>query len=416
MQTLHVQQRRVPTPYVDRGIDVGVVAVTTSETPEPRLAFARPRINDTTGRTGLAREPGRHRHHLSAALLHLVSQDCRELVPARVQDRSVQPRLLADVATGFRDGAFRAGGHAARVQVFEHSDTKAFGDVERGPVVEVAADARLPGLEARDAGLGPASAVRSALSPGDGSLRPALASLEPLQARGHRQHFARGEGEGRCNTTVDADHLTTRRGYLVHDRAGERDVPAERVEADGHVLHDASDRPAVAIFHPADLGQAHGRPVRVEPLHGDLAAGEAEGVVHAATASTREARPAREDVAEGAVEIAQSLLLARHVDGAHPVELGPQARQVGSLSDIPEAVLPAPGRPLLQSEVVGQSADARELPEQGLLHGQRFQLEAKTAGDGHGLFLSRRGHLTNHSRCADAQPPRPERRCFEDFR
>lgn len=104
------------------------------------------------------------------------------------------------------------------------------------------------------------------------------------------------------------------------------------------------------------------------------------------------------------------------VDGAHPVDVGPQARQIGGLDNIAEPVLPAPGRLLLHGEVVDETAHACELPEQGLLLGQRFQLVAEAAGDSHGLFLSPGAHLTNHSRCTDAQPPRPQSQGFRDFR
>ncbi len=96
------------------------------------------------------------------------------------------PALLADVAAGLYDGIPRAGGHAARVQVFENRDTEAFGDVEGRAVVEFAADASLPRLEPGEASLRSPSAVRSALAPGEDALCLALLDLDPLQARGQR--------------------------------------------------------------------------------------------------------------------------------------------------------------------------------------------------------------------------------------
>src|SRR3954464_937488 len=154
MQTLHVQQRCVPPPFdIDRSIDVGMVGVPTTDADEARLALAAPGVNDTTCGTGLAGEPGRYSHDLSASLLHLVGQDRRELVPARVEDHPVEPRLLTHVPAGLSNRPPRRGCHAPGVEVFEHGDAEAAADVECGPVVEVAPDAGLSRLEARDAPL-----------------------------------------------------------------------------------------------------------------------------------------------------------------------------------------------------------------------------------------------------------------------
>ena len=101
MQTLHAQRRCVPPPFdADRSIDVGVVSVTTTDAYEARLALAAPGVNDTTCGTGLGCEPGRHSHDQPASLLHLVGEDRCELVPARIQDHTVEARLLADIAAG----------------------------------------------------------------------------------------------------------------------------------------------------------------------------------------------------------------------------------------------------------------------------------------------------------------------------
>src|SRR3954463_1252014 len=107
MQTLHAQQRRVPTPYIDRGVDVRVVGVTTRDALKSRLAFARSRVNDIARSAGLRGKPGWDRRNLAAPLFHLVGQDRRELVPALREDGAVEPCLLADLAAGIGHGAPR---------------------------------------------------------------------------------------------------------------------------------------------------------------------------------------------------------------------------------------------------------------------------------------------------------------------
>jgi hypothetical protein len=419
MHTLHFQQRCAPPPFdVDRRVDVGVIGVAAADAVEARLALtvAASGIDHTARRAGLRRESSGHSDHLTAALFHFVGKDRREEVPAHVEDAPVQPNLLADVAAGLYKGTPRAGGHATRVQALKYSDAEALGDVESSALVEVAPDARLPRLEPRDTGLRSPLSVRSTLTPGEDALCVALAGLDPPQAPRHDQHVARGQNE-RCNhAPVDADHPRARRGRVVRDLVGEGDVPARGIKAVAHILQVAAHRPRVAELDPADLRQAHGAPLAVQGLHRDLAAREAEAVVHAAPAGLREARPAREEVAESTVEVAQGLLPARDVDGPYPVELGAQLCEVGGLSDVAEPVLPTPGRLLLQAEIVDEATHARELPEPGLLLGRRSQLLAEAAGYGHGLFLSPGAHLTNYSRCADAQPPRPEDRGLNDFR
>src|SRR5690349_5168677 len=144
MQTLHVQQRAVRTPSdYDGCIDVGMVGVTTTDADEARLALAAPGVNDTTCGTGLGCEPRRDGHDLPASFLHLVGQDRRELMPARVEDHAVEPRLLAHLPAGLGPRAPRRGGHPASVEVFQHGDAEAASDVEGSTVVEVAPDPRL---------------------------------------------------------------------------------------------------------------------------------------------------------------------------------------------------------------------------------------------------------------------------------
>lgn len=202
MQTLHVQQRCVPPPFdIDRCIDVGVVSVTTIDANEARLAFAASRIDDVTCGAGLAREPGRDGHDLTAAFLHLVGEDRRELVPARVEDHAVEPRFLANIAAWSLDRAPRRGGHAARVQVFEHDDTVAAADIERSAVVEVAADAGLPCLEPGDAALRPLPALRSSLAASDDPL--CLAKIRGCARAGEPCSWS-VEGQARLSEYLEA--------------------------------------------------------------------------------------------------------------------------------------------------------------------------------------------------------------------
>jgi hypothetical protein len=81
------------------------------------------------------------------------------------------------------------------------ADAEAAGDAQGLAMVEVAPDAGLPRLQARDANLGPAASVRAALATRDDLLRLPLPRLDPPQALGQRRSLADRERERGGGTT-----------------------------------------------------------------------------------------------------------------------------------------------------------------------------------------------------------------------
>src|SRR5215207_7546600 len=382
MQTLHAQRRCVPPPHdVLCRVAVGVVAVPALNAREARLALTTSRVHGTAGRTGLRRVGRIDLDDPAATLLHFVGEDQLKRAPALRQDGAVETSLLPDQTPRIGKGARRRGGHGPDAQVLQHHDAEPPGDLERSAVVEVTSDASRTGLETRNPLPLPSIAARASLAPGKRALRPALGGLNPIQARRHGQHLARGQGEGVGHAPVDPDDGAEILRSVVLNLAGEGDVPSVRPARDGHILDIALDRAGIAELHPTDLRQAHGAPFPVQAAGFDLPAGEAEGVVDTFLARRRIAYPAAEEVGEGFVEVAQRLLLAGDVDGLDPVVLCSEARQFSGLLNIAETVRPAPRRPLLQGEIVDEAAYARELAEQGFLLSGRTQLEAEAAGD-----------------------------------
>ena len=112
------------------------------------------------------------------------------------------------------------------LQVFQHGHTEPLGDVERNPVVEVAADARGAGLEAGDTSALLGIAARVPLAASKSVLSPSLSTFEPFQAGGHGQHFACRQRERVDHAPVDANGGTEGPRDLVLDLTSEGDVPA----------------------------------------------------------------------------------------------------------------------------------------------------------------------------------------------
>jgi putative transposase len=387
MQALHVQQSSVPAPYNKRRIPVGMVGVTTGDATKSRLAFARACVNDTTCSTRLGTIGRVHFDHLTAALLHLVGEDQVERAPTLIQNGTVEPGLLPDHAPRIVHGARGRGGHVLDAEVFQHGNAEPLGNVERGAVVEVAADAPRTPLKPGDTAALSGIATRTPPATRQDALRAALRRLDPIQARGHGHHLAGRKGKGRRYAPVDTHGRPEVLQRLALNRAGEGDVPSVRPARDGRVLDRALDRAGIAELHPADLRQADGAPLPVQAAGLNFATGEAEGVADALFARGRVAGASCEEVPEGAVQVAKGLLLAGHVDGPDPVELGPKIGQLSGLGDVVEPlsglplVVPPPIPALFQREVVDEAADARELAEQSFLFSGRAELEAIAAGE-----------------------------------
>ena len=322
-------RRRVPAQNVERSICIGVDMEAAMPTNKDRLAFAALSVNGSAFRTGLRCVCGIDLAQVSAAFFELVGKDGLEAEPALIEDRAVQCGLLPDHTARFFYGPLGRSRHVFDAQIFQNNRPKAAGKIERGLVRPIAADARSTGRELRGASQRLRSTDGATLASRHNVLCGAMASFDGFERARHGHALPRGDVErvidvcGKRqrigNAAIDADARADIDGHNMRDLADEADMPAQRVEGDGGVLQRSMHRPRITKLHQADLGQAHRRPFRVEPLGFDFSPLKAKTVVDALAARRRIVRPAGEEARVCAVEIAQGLLLASLRDGRDPV-------------------------------------------------------------------------------------------------
>ncbi|WP_246763272.1 hypothetical protein [Rhizobium sp. 007] len=259
-------------------------------------------------------------------------------MPALFEDRPVQARLLADVGCGRVHGSPGAARHVARGEVFQHDRCEATGDIKTGLVPPILPDAGSTGLQGCNAAAGLRVATRPALAPRQNALGPALPGLDLRKAGRHPPMLPGRKRQRVRHAPVDphGGQIVLRDGMV--DFAGEDDVPAVRRQAHRHIHGLATQAPRVAELHPADLGKARGGPLAVQALDLDLPPLKAEGAVHALLAGRGISCAPGEEVGIRLIQIAQGLLLGRHMHGGNPVERGPQGGQFPRLGDVVQAV------------------------------------------------------------------------------
>ena len=191
MPFLHDHKRRVPPQNVYRCIVIGIHAVPAMATDNGRLVLATFSVHGSAFRTGLRCVVSRYIAKVSAPFFQFVAKNGFEDMPTLMQDRPVQPRLLAHHTPRIGKSAFGTGSHILDVELFKHHGAKAFARIPRNPMVPILADAPLTGLYGRDTvsffGVsdGPAfSASKNTLS---------LSTVKHGKAGRQRQHFARGQ-------------------------------------------------------------------------------------------------------------------------------------------------------------------------------------------------------------------------------
>ncbi len=387
MPFLHAHRRRVPTQDVDCSIVIGVSCEATMATKEARLAFAALPVYGSTFRTGL-RGIGRvYFRKRPAAFFEFIGEDRFERSPALIENASVQTGFGADASPRFFGRSFCARGHIADFQVFENDDAEAIGNVQSCPMCPVLSDACNTRRETRGASQRFRPPCGAPLLSRQCTLRPTLASLYALKRRRHTQVFTRGERQRISDATVNADRGVGIRRNRVFNLTGKANGPAECIKNNGCVLDLSAQWSRVAKVHPADFRQTHGGPLAVEPLRFDLPALKAEGVVYALVARRRITGATRKEVPEGFVQISQSLLLTGLRDRGNPVIFGTQGCKFTRLCYVIEFApglalkMPEPVSALLKSNIVDQSAYARELPEPCFLFRSRVKLVSEPAKD-----------------------------------
>ena len=142
MQVLHAHQRRAPAQNVLGSVHVGMLAVTTGNALEDRLALAAFGVNGPARRArlrGIGRVDG---HQRAATFLHLVAEHDGEAAPALRENASVEAGFGPDVPPWLFDRPARRGSHVLDLQILEHDRCEAARNIERDAVLPVAANAR----------------------------------------------------------------------------------------------------------------------------------------------------------------------------------------------------------------------------------------------------------------------------------
>lgn len=197
------------------------------------------------------------------------------------------------------------------------------------------------------------------------------------------------------DTTVDTDGRSEVLADLDFLLGRKTDMPAKRVEADRDVLQLARNVTGPAEANLADLREFHQAPGPIEPTELDVVALSPETVVDALLSRVRIVSGSPEKVLEGRVQIAKRLLLGGHRSFGDPLDLGPQCRQLPALGGkrnsksghAPELAVPV--APLLERDVVDQSADASIPSERYRLFGGRVELELVAKADFHTSSVTR---------------------------
>ena len=125
---------------------------------------------------------------------------------------------------------------------------------------------------------------------------------------------------------------------IMLNREVEADMPTARSEIDRGVVQCASQRPCVAVSHPAGLGQTDLGPLGIQLASLDFTALKAERVVDAMPSEPGVFYDVIEEVGVGSVKVAQSLLLRSNMDSANPVEFFAQHGQFTGLGPVVDGV------------------------------------------------------------------------------
>ena len=92
MPTLHVQQRRVPTPFKNfRRIQVGMVFVSARNAFKNRLALAVLGVDMAARKTLLRTIRGGHNSQRSASFFQFVAENNLKAAPSLLEDRTIEP-------------------------------------------------------------------------------------------------------------------------------------------------------------------------------------------------------------------------------------------------------------------------------------------------------------------------------------
>ena len=394
MPFLHDHKRRVPPQNVYRCIVIGIHVVPAMATDKSRLVLTTFSVYGPAFRADLRCVVSRYLAKVSAPFFQFVAKQGFEDMPTLIQDRPVQPRLLAHHTPRIGKSAFGNGSHTLDVELFKHHGARAFAKIPRNPIVPVLADAPLTGLYGRNTASLFGVSDGPAFSASKHTLSLSLFAVKHGKAGRKGQHLARGQCQCFRHPAVNTDLRRQGCGRrIMLNREVESDMPTARSEIDRDVVQCASQRPSVAVSHPADLGQTDLGPLGIQLAILDFTALKAERVVDATPSESGVFCDTIEEVGVGSVKVAQGLLLRSNMDSANPVVFFAQHGQFTGLGRVVDGVpctgleLPPEIAALLKCNVVNKAADASKLHEQGYLFVTRMQF-VLIAASFHAVYIA----------------------------
>ena len=340
MPFLHDHKRRVPPQIVYRCIVIGIHVVPAMATDKSRLVLTTFSVYGPAFRTGLRCVVSRYLAKVSAPVFQFVAKQGFEDMPTLIQDRPVQPRLLAHHTPRIGKSAFGTGSHTLDVELFKHRGAKAFAKIPRNPImVPILADAPLTGLYGRDTASLSGVSDGAAFSASKHTMSLSHFAVKHGKAGRQGQHLARGQCQCFRHPAVNTDLRRQGCGRsIMLNREVEANMPTARGEIDRDVVQCASQRPCVAVSHPADLGQSDLGPLGIQLASLDFTALKAERIVDAMPSESAVFYDTIEEVGVGSVKVAQGLLLRSNMDSAKPVEFFAQHGQFTGLGRVVDGV------------------------------------------------------------------------------
>lgn len=385
MPTLDAQIRRVPAQDIQGCIAVRMRLVAAFDTHETRLVLAVSGVDAAAFRAGLRRIGGIDLFERPAALGKFIGKLGFKAEPPLIKDGAVKSRLLPDVSPRLGNCTTRARGHIPDFQIFDHDKPETLGNAARCSMLPIVADTGHARGQPRNAAQLLRAALRSCLPARGYPLRAPLASFDSFETRRNRQKLAGRKSQRIGNASVNPYRRAAAGGRGMLDLTGKRNVPAIRLARYRHVFAGAAQGPRVAEFHPSDFRQSRHRPFCVEAACLHFPALKTETVVDLAAARLRIPRAARKEIAEGFVEVAQSLLLAGYGNGGNPVERGAKLRQLPRLCNVSQVraglplIVAEPVAALLKSQIVNEAAHTGMLPETCFLLRRGIELVPEAA-------------------------------------
>ncbi|SCK44829.1 hypothetical protein H180DRAFT_03965 [Streptomyces sp. WMMB 322] len=400
--TLPALHHRMSCGCIDvlRRVHIRVDRVSTRAASEDRLALSVLCCHVPACGATLGRISRRHQNHPAWCL---VLGALEQAAPGMLQDRPVQPGLLAYIPSGRFASALRTSHHRCHPQILECHPVESPGQVGGDLLGPVLAPVCLAGLGAADGGLEPGSPLGSACGFGKASLKPRQPCSLKLRWHGAGQQLS---GRQRCrdgDAAVDTHCRTTVR---CRDRGRyhcERNVPASGAIPRHSVGLGPGYGAGPTKAHPANFRDSNlSHSAGQSPYVGRLDGGDPEALMPASLAPRRPAVSPCEEIGHRLTEVSQRLLLHRDRSRSQPAEHGPGLSQLtASLGEARRRTTPlCPPRLLLNAQIPHVPGMTAVPNEPHHLIGRGLQPET---GHSKNLWLG-----NDKSLCKDTEAPRIE--------